>query len=169
MLSAFAISGYELPPPALAFASRRARHTDTSGGTERLADQTAAALAAFEEQKKQFRRLYSEAKRLLVTPDELEELAGALLANEQQLAARWRPKIAALQREIASANKTDAAWIVLADQMIDATIGWLEAYQNVRIKLLKLASDRRGESEPNSPVFSDAESATAYLRSLVAE
>jgi len=35
--------------------------------------------------------------------------------------------------------------------------------------LFKLASDRRGEEDPGSPVFSDADEAIEYLRNLAAK
>ncbi len=45
---------------------------------------------------------------------------------------------------------------------------WLELYQNLQIRLFRLASDRRSETEPGSPVFDNAEDAAEYLRKLVA-
>jgi len=57
----------------------------------------------------------------------------------------------------------------LAEESLEIGITWLELYQNLQIRLIKLASDRRAADQLDSPVFSDGESAAEYLRKLVAE
>ncbi len=70
------------------------------------------------------------------------------------------------RRNNASAMRS---WRRIAEECLEISISWLELYQNLQIRLYKLASDRRSMTEPSSPVFDDAETAMEYLRKLVAE
>jgi hypothetical protein len=55
--------------------------------------------------------------------------------------------------------------------MQSATLSQLavSGYRNLRIRPLKLASDRRSAEDPGSPVFPGADAAAEYLRIFVAE
>jgi hypothetical protein len=179
MLSTLAVSGYALPFPNLPPAGSRRRATTDDGphGLLRLEETARAVADGLKEQKVRFKTLYQEAKKLDLNADEIEALASALLSKEQELAARWLPKLRALDGEIEAAKsgspqsvpEADRRWCRYAEQLVEAAITWLEEYQNARIRLIKLASDRRSLTEPSSPVFDDAETATEYLRKLVAE
>jgi hypothetical protein len=52
----------------------------------------------------------------------------------------------------------------LGEEMADICASWLELYQNLEIRLRKLASDR--DPAPPSKIFSDGAEAVRHLRSL---
>jgi hypothetical protein len=55
----------------------------------------------------------------------------------------------------------------LGEEMLDICAAWLELYQNLEIRLRKLASDR--DAAPKSKPFSDSAEAVAHLRALTAD
>jgi hypothetical protein len=125
-------------------------------------------------QREQFDALYREAERLGIASNELEDVAGAVYAEEDKLAKVLVPQIAWLRGTLTALRKPPetAERRLLTQGMegwLDLVATWLELYQNLRIRLLKLASDRLSEIELGSPVFDDPEAATEYLRKLIAE
>ncbi|HZK91722.1 MAG TPA: hypothetical protein VFC56_16395 [Stellaceae bacterium] len=91
-----------------------------------------------------------------------------------EAAAVLVPQIDRLRKNLASPKghsdaPTIRSWRRLAEESLEIGITWLELYQNLQIRLIKLASDRRAADQLDSPVFSDGESAAEYLRKLVAE
>jgi hypothetical protein len=176
-LSSLAVSGYLVSPPQLISDDRFARGMEgrsTLGKLAKFAENVARGRAALAEQGKRFDALYRETAETLNRPDEVEQLAEAVLANERRVARNFLPRVEELRRRLSEPRaKVDTpemrAWRRSAEEMIEMSVTWLELYQQVRIRLLKLASDRRSETEPPSPVFSDSASAIEYLRKLVAE
>jgi len=177
MLGALAISGYVLPPPVLT-AERGARRGIPSGDSlarlAELAETQARARAKLKEQRDRFEQLYRHAEQPEVDPDDLVALAQALRTQELENAAILLPQIEQLRINLASPKaRVDTpairSWRRLAEESLEIAVVWLELYQNLQIRLFRLASDRRSETEPGSPIFDDAESATEYLRKLVAE
>jgi hypothetical protein len=72
---------------------------EASGGLHRLEEAVLAGGKALKDQKSRFKTLYRETKKLDLSADEIDALAAALLAKEQELAARWLPKIRSLGRD----------------------------------------------------------------------
>jgi hypothetical protein len=176
MLSALAVSGYTLPLPTLTAeaASRPGRtQTDILTRLAKLSAAQAKARVELKEQRDRFDALYDEARQLAASPDELRELAKALRVRELEAAAVLVPQIERLRQNLASPKgnadtPTIRSWRRLAEESLEIAITWLELYQNLQIRLLKLASDQLNENEPGSPIFSDADAAAEYLRKLVA-
>jgi len=54
----------------------------------------------------------------------------------------------------------------LGEEILDIWDAWLELYQNLEIRLRKLASDR--DPSPPSTAFSDSIEAVRHLRSIAA-
>jgi hypothetical protein len=176
-LSALAVSGYIVPPPTSDANGDFGRRLSGDSALAKLAKLTgslARTRAALSEQNERFNALYREAAEIVNAPDELEQLADAVFDNERRIAAKFLPKIEQLKRNLATPGasadtRSMRSWRRSAEEMLEISINWLELYQNLRIRLLKLASDRRQVSDPGSPVFSNAEDADEYLRKLVAE
>lgn len=177
MLSALAISGYVLPPPILT-AKRGSRRGVPSGDLlarlAELAETQAPARAKLRDQRDRFEQLYRQAEQPEVGPDDLVALAHALRIQEQDSAAVLVPQIEQLKINLESPKgrtNTPAirSWRRLAEESLEIAVIWLELYQNLQIRLFRLASDRRSLTEPSSPIFDDAETATEYLRNLMAE
>jgi hypothetical protein len=177
MLSELAVSGYMLPLPRLA-AEAGARscgaRTDILARLAKLSASQAMARVELKEQRDRFDALYEEARHLAASPDELEELAKAVRAREMDAAAVLVPEIERLQENLASpkgnANSPMIrSWRRLAEESLEIGITWLELYQNLQIRLFKLASDQRNIEEPGSGVLSSAQEVNEHLRRLMAE
>jgi hypothetical protein len=176
MLSTLAVSGYTLPLPTLAAEADtrpgRAR-TDILAKLAKLSGTQAKARVELKEQRDKFDALYEQAHQLAASPDELEELAKAVRARELEAAAVLVPQIERLRENLASPKgNADApvirSWRRLAEESQEIGITWLELYQNLQIRLFKLASDRRSIEEPGSGVLSTAQEVDDHLRSLMA-
>jgi hypothetical protein len=177
MLSALALSGYVIPPPAL-LTGLQLGHEDGAGGAAvklaGLPRKQAAFRAAIKAQKGKFRELLRQVEQLESNPDELDDLANAVYASEQEIAREMVPKMELLGDQLAVLKRVQPKPQARAirrhmEEWLDNAATWLELYQNLRIMLIKLASDRRSLTEPGSDVFSSAEDADAHLRSLMAE
>jgi len=100
----------------------------------------------------------------------LEEAAGIIFDNERKIAAALVPQIEQIGRKLARKHRpTSFARAVRrsAEEALDIGQTWLELYQNLRIRLLKLASDRRVTAgETGSPIVSDAGEMERYLRRI---
>ena len=177
MLSALAVSGYIVPPPTLAAeAGSRSggARTDILAKLATLSATQAKARIQLKEQRDRFNELYKQARDLAPSPDELEELAKAVCTRELEAAARLMPQIERLRENLASpkgnANTpTIRSWRRLAEESLEIGITWLELYQNLQIRLYKLASDRRSVTDPGSGVLSTREEVDDYLRKLMAK
>jgi hypothetical protein len=54
-----------------------------------------------------------------------------------------------------------------AEESLNIALTWLEIYQNLRIRLLKLASEQRAAAgETGSPILCDADEMERYLRRI---
>src|SRR5260370_34622334 len=131
------------------------------------------AKRSFEEQRNKFEELYREARAL--SPDELEIAIVALLDRERLLAAILRPRIIDAEDRLAgygykgqtAPQKTVVRLLMEAQQI---ATGWLELYQNLRIRLARLASEKlAAEGRPGSPIISSGEELDRYLRSVAPE
>jgi hypothetical protein len=179
-LSQLAVSGYLLPPPALpvfeaglplARGGAAVRHSPEAFNWSKALTGIRSKLKT---QREQFDALYREAERLRIAFDELGDIANAVYAEERKFAEVLIPQIAWLTRTLATLRKQPGtnerrSLTQGMEGWLDIVATWLELYQNLRIRLLKLASDRLSETEPSSPVFDASEAATEYLRKLIAE
>jgi hypothetical protein len=175
MLSAFALSGYSLPLPDLAIGaiSERNRRHDRLDMLVQHAETIARWRHAAKEQSDRFKSLYEHAERLALTPTELDELAEALLLKERELAAQFLPRRKQLELALAEPKSkvntpSMRSWRRTAEEMIEIGMTWLELYQNVRLRLLKLASDRLKETESDSGVLTTDKDINDYLDRLIA-
>jgi len=174
MLDPLTVSGYLLPPPA-AFPKgilndEQGARGDPLGRLAVFAASVAKGRAALNKQSDQFEGLYREAERTKAPPEELEEAAQIIFDNERKIAAALVPQIEQIERKLARKHPpTGFARSVRrsAEEALDIGQTWLELYQNLRIRLLKLASDRRiAGGETGSPIVSDAEEMERYLRRI---
>jgi hypothetical protein len=172
MLNPLTVSAYLLPPPAV-FArggldNEYRSRGDPLGRLAVFAASVAKGRAALKEQSDQFEKLYREAERANSPPEELEEAAGIIFDNERKIAAVLVPQIEKLEKNLARKHPpTDFARSVRrsAEEALDIGQTWLELHQNLRIRLMKLASDRRiAAGETGSPILSDADEMERYLR-----
>ena len=173
MLDTLTVSAYLLPPPVI-FAEgaltdeRRSRADSPNPGSVRT-----EVRAALKQQSNSFEELYRKAEQTNATPEELEEAVEIILDNEQKLATALAPDIEKLKQNLARRHPpTDFARSARrsAEESLDLTQSWLELYQNLRIRLLKLASDRRvAAGETGSAVVSDADEMERYLRRIAGE
>jgi len=114
--------------------------------------------------------LYRKAGQTNAPPEELEEAAAIILDNERQAASALVPQIKQIEQKLAREHpSTGFARSVRrsAEEALDIGQTWLELHQNLRIRLLKLASDRRAASgEAGSPILADADDMERYLRTI---
>ena len=164
------VSGYLLPPPTAFPEGKRHSPSDPLGRLAVLAASVAKGRAALKNQSDKFEELYHEAERTNASPEELEEGARIILDNESKTAAVLVPQIKRLERNMARKHPVTDFYRSarrLIEESLDITQTWLELYQNLRIRLLKLASDRRvAAGETGSPLLSDAEEMERYLRRI---
>jgi hypothetical protein len=139
-----------------------------------LPKKQAAFRAAIKTQKAKFKELLRQTEQLEGDPDELDELAEAVYAGERKIAQEIVPKMELLGDQLAVLKRVPQTPQTRSlrrhiEEWLDSAATWLELYQDLRIMLIKLASDRRSLSEPGSGVFSTAEEAEAHLRALMGE
>lgn len=172
MPSALTVSEYILPPPTVsirgALNDNQRSRSGQLGRLAMLAASVARGRAALKDQNDRFDELYREAERTEATPEEVEDAARVVFENERKVAAALLPQIEQLQRNLSRRHlSTDFARAArrAAEEALDIGQTWLDLYQNLRIGLLKLASDRRmAAGETGSPILSDADEMEAYLR-----
>lgn len=177
MLSALSLSGYVIPAPALLTGLQLGDKDGAGDVAAKLAGlprKQAAFHAATKAQTKKFKELLHQVERLESKPDELDDLANAVYAGEQAIARDMVPKMELIGDQLAAVKRIQQTPQTRTlqrhmQEWLDSAATWLELYQNLRIMLIKLASDRRSLTEPGSPVFSTAEEAEAHLNSLMAE
>jgi hypothetical protein len=175
MLSSIAVSDYILPPPTLPIAedpqSARAQSNDLS---TRHANRSAKARATLRKQNARFEQLYRDIEGQEVSPEDLEAWASAIFDCERRAAEILRPQIEQAQRSEARDRRGPETDLVrsrrrAAEDALEIARAWLELYQNLSIRMLKLASDRRvAAGESGSPVLSDADAMERYLRKIMA-
>jgi hypothetical protein len=175
MSAVLAVEKYFLPPPLIAVGEPPTTQSGTAQ-LDRLAELAASVArgrAALREQSNRFDELFQEAERTEAAADELEAAAEVLFNNEHRVAVALRPEIEKLERNLARKHRpTDFARSLRrsAEEALDIGLTWLQLYQNLRIRLLKLASDRRAAAgEPGSPAYSNAEEMEDYLRRIIGE
>src|SRR5437660_6386977 len=164
MLNAHTVSEYILPPPTVSVErGLNDNHLSRSGQLARLAVLAASVArgrADLKDQSDRFDELFRETERTGMTPEELEEGAQIIFENEQKAAATLILEIQQLERNLARKHPpTDffRSWRRSAEEALEIGQSWLELYQNLRIRLLKLASDRRvAAGETGSPILSSA-------------
>jgi hypothetical protein len=172
--SRLAVSEYILPPPTVTFGKpTNAHERSRSVQLDRLAllaDSIAKNRAKLNGLNERLEGLFRQAESSDATPDELETAASAIFDAEQTAAKSLLPQIEQLERNLARKHPpTEFAKSLRrsAEEALDIGQTWLELYQNLRIRLLKLASDRRvAAGETGSPVFSDAGEMEEYLRRI---
>jgi hypothetical protein len=177
MLSALAVSGYTLPLPTLAGgadARSEGPRTDVFAKLAKLSATQTKARVELKEQRDKFKALFEQARELATDPNELQELAEALRSRELEAATILVPQIEQLRKNLASPKgNADTplirSWRRLAEESLEIGITWLELYQDLQIRLFKLAADLRSTSEPGSGVLSTADEVDEHLRRLMAK
>jgi hypothetical protein len=117
-----------------------------------------------------FEQLYSAVEASSEPPAAIRALAQELETHERRLAAEYIPgwqQIAARLPYLYQRKKRDQnakSMVRMAEETIEVGAAWLESFQNIRLRLIRLASDRDGEP---SPVFSDPDAAMEHLRSAL--
>lgn len=172
MLSALRLSEYILPPPTVSvrggFSDNQRSRSTQLGRLATLAAAAARGRADLKDQSDRFDELYREVERTEMTPEELEEGARIVFENEQTFAAVLIPQIEEIQQKLTRKYlPTNFARSLRrsAEEALEIGQTWLELYQNLRIRLLKLASDRRmAAGRAGSPILSNADDMEAYLR-----
>lgn len=167
------ISDYIVPPPTIAVDHDLTAARSSTEELRSLAD-SAAQLAVFREalteQSENFERLFREIEQGDPSPAQLEEATEFIRDHEKSAASALLPAIEELDKSLAKQYRPSQFVISLrrlAEEAIDAVQTWLEIYQNLRIRLLKLASDRRvAAGETGSAVLSDGAEMEAYLRRI---
>ncbi len=179
-LSSIAVSGYVIPPPVLALG----REPLDVGEDQwrRLAEILAKARPvlrqhriAFKQQSRRLETLFHQAEDPRLSPRDLEGLAGAVGEAEQQVAETLLSQIEQFRSNIDRSRDLPDTEVtrslrLWSEQNIEIDQAWLELYQNLRIRLLKLASERRAAAgETGSPIFSDADEMERYLHQISGE
>ncbi len=174
MLDPLTVSEYLLPPPD-AFANgvlneEYGPQSDPFGRLAVVAASIAKGGAILKAQNDRFDELYGKAEQTNAPPEELEQAAAIIFDNERKAASALVPQIKQIEQKLARKHRpTDFARSARrsAEEALDIGRTWLELYQNLRIRLLKLASDRRvAAGETGSPILSDADEMERYLRRI---
>src|SRR5271155_1535379 len=174
MLTPLTVSAYLLPPPAAfprgVLTDGHRPRSDPLGRLAVFAASVAKGRAALKEQSDRFEELYREAEQTNAPAEELEEAAAIIFDNERKVAAVLVPQIEQIEQKLARKHPpTDFARSVRrsAEEALDIGQTWLELYQRLRIRLLKLASDRRGAAGgTGNPILSDTDEMEWYLRRI---
>lgn len=177
MLNPLSVSAYLLPPPVVStiglLSSERQPEVDPLGRLAAGAALIAKSRAALKKQSDRFEKFYREAERAGTAPDKLEEAARQILDNERKLAAVLVPQIEELEQTLARKRRSTDFYRSLrrsTEESLDIGKTWLELHQNLRIRLLKLASDRRlAAGETGSPILSASGEMERYLRRLASK
>ena len=173
MLSSQSLERYVRLPPV--FLLRELISTESNSAGEQLghlavlASKLAQMRCALKEQSDSFEKFYSEAAQVGTAPAELEELADILLGMERQAVGESLKQAEGLRRFVVKRPRTNFAKSLQrsAAEALEVIHTWIELYQLLRIRLLKLASDRReAAGEVGSPILSDAEEMERYLRRI---
>jgi hypothetical protein len=176
MLNSLTVADYILPPPVITIDYDPEIDRSRTDELRRLADNAAKVAelrASVNEQSENFEKLYRTVEQSEATPAELEQAAEFLLEREKHAATALVPQVQELEQTLT--RKYRATHFILslrrsAEEAMDAAQTWLEIFQNLRIRLLKLASDRRvAAGETGSPVLSDAGEMGKYLRRIADE
>src|SRR5207302_4438192 len=109
-----------------------------------------------------------------INADEIERMAESLMAQQKMYAPNIIAALETLDEHVSAFRESNDSYLngpVLrsAEEGVDIGRTWLELYQNLYIRLMKLASDRLTETAEGSPVFSDSSAAESYIRSLLSE
>lgn len=96
----------------------------------------------------EFDKAFEEAARGDLDAEGLVQLAEAVRNRERGAGEQLRPWIEALEEALAPRPKLPAREAQQCLQELrDIAVGWLAIYQSLRERLLKLASERRGDSD----------------------
>jgi hypothetical protein len=125
----------------------------------------AALRTALARQEALFKKLAEKIESERASTAELEALADSLQEHRKidgvaEAAAEFRQRARRVGRNARSLMR-------LSEELADFGAAWSEAYENLEIRLRKLASDR--DPTAASPAFSDGTAAVRYLRSIANE
>jgi hypothetical protein len=125
----------------------------------------AAPRTALAKQEALFKKLAKKIESERASTAELEALADSLQEHKKiqgiaEAAAEFRHRANCVARNARSLMR-------LSEELADFGAAWSEAYENLEIRLRKLASDR--DPTAASPAFSDGAAAVRYLRSVANE
>src|SRR5262249_17804398 len=165
--TALQLDQYLLAPPPLPTATRFGE------GENEISHETLASLfrvvaalrAALAKQEALFKKLVKKIETESGSTAELEALADSLQEHKKiegiaEAAAGFRQRAGRVGRNARSLMR-------LSEELADFGTAWSEAYENLEIRLRKLASDR--DPTGASPAFSDGAAAVRYLRSVANE
>jgi septum formation topological specificity factor MinE len=136
---------------------------------ETLAD-AFTEIASYRQAMVKQQRLIDELYRRVETqlPAEIEALADWLHEHEERSRGPSVERLAIIVEHVRLYRKSRArnarSVVRLGEEIIDVIVDWLDLYQNLEIRLRKLASDRAGALP--SDTFSDGTEAVRYLRSI---
>jgi hypothetical protein len=175
MTTMLPLGHYLLAPPALL----PARHFDDDPAHEITHEFLAEAFATtaryrtdLSRQQGLFEDFYRQTETGVEATAEIEALADAVHEAEE----RSRAGVEADLRKVAESvefyrrrnrsrhDRKLGSMVRLGEEIIDVCGAWLELYQNLEIRLRKLASDRN--PEPASRVFLDGTEAIQHLHSI---
>lgn len=127
-----------------------------------------------QQQRAKFEELYHSAEAL--SPDELDVIANLLLEAERRVAAVLAPIISDSEQRLARAQGraprhfAQKAVIRSLEESHNIARSWLDLYQNLRIRLAQLASDKLSVAgHLGSPIISNGDELDSYFRSIVSE
>jgi hypothetical protein len=176
MISAeITVSGYILPPPELPQIPAKVEIPSRQLLVlAKLTKCIAEARESLSLQSEKFESLLNLIKCSDINALEIERIAESLLARQQKPAPIVIATLEVIDDHIPMLMNSNDSFmngpvLRLAEEAIDIGRTWLELYQNLHIRLIKLASDRRGQTEQGSDVFSDSSAAESYLRRLLVE
>ena len=132
-----------LPEPALIEALGTPISTaEKVGVLARLRGRVEENRVSLIEHTREFNEMYDRAGRELAV-EGLVQLAERIRESEKSVAERLEPWIRALQRALPAPSQEGQQHI---EELIEISAAWLEVYEDTRVRLLKLAAERRGNS-----------------------
>ena len=161
---------YLVAPPALLPAMRfgEAPHDVTHGFLTEAFSAVSHYRAELGRQEGLFEDFYRLVEASGGSASEIEALADDVHESEARALLSGEAGLQKITEGLRSWRKRRdriaGSMVRLGEEIIDICAAWLELYQNLEIRLRKLASDR--DPSPPSKIFSDGAEAVRHLRSL---
>ncbi len=111
----------------------------------RLRRRTMANRTALEQQANEFNKAYEEAARGRLDANGLVQLACTVLEAEKGAAEQLHPWMRALRERLTPQSESAREAQRCLHELHEVAVAWLATYQTLRERLLKLASERRGD------------------------
>lgn len=166
MISAeIAVSGYILPAPPIPRIPSGRSSLEQSRVFADLQKRFAEGHEILKDQSESFDKLFRVVhKSADISAEDIEMIAESILASKLRNESQIIGAIRQIDQAVEERGLSGAA-LRIAEEARDICCSWLELFDNLQIRLMKLASDRRAErGEQGSPIFSDGDAAAEYLR-----